>query len=124
MTRKYEKKVVLIVEDEPAERKLLAKVLQALDYDSIEAENGQLAFDLLSVRNIDLILTDVLMPVMSGIELLKKLREAGFKLPVILMTGYEAGDAQNAIDAHEGSALLMKPFRLKELKEQIELALK
>ncbi|MCF7811636.1 response regulator [bacterium] len=118
------KKAILVVEDEPVERKLLVKVLQALEYEAIEAENGQQALDLLSEKNIDLILTDVLMPVMSGIELLEKLREAGHKLPVILMTGFEAGDAQKAMDAHEGSAVLMKPFRLKELQEQVEIALK
>ena len=78
---------VLIVEDEPGMRALYVRVLTAIGFAVREASNGRQACRALETDTVDLILTDLLMPEMDGIELLAWLRRNGMTVPVLMISG-------------------------------------
>ncbi|MGB2580090.1 MAG: response regulator [Minisyncoccia bacterium] len=82
------KKIILVVEDEEPLRMVLKDVLTVEGYGIIEAKNGIEGLDMALREHPDLILLDILMPKMDGLEMLKKLREDewGRKVPVIVLT--------------------------------------
>jgi CheY-like chemotaxis protein len=112
-------RTLLIAEDEPTERDIMTRALQTLDYEVLSAENGRRALELYHEHGADLVLTDIHMPEMSGLELLKALREQGSDIPVILITGFDTTEAQAMADKYRAAALLMKPFRLLQLRDLI-----
>jgi two-component system, cell cycle sensor histidine kinase and response regulator CckA len=85
-----EGEVVLIVEDEEAVRTVTARVLAAEGYEVLEAADGQQALTLMERRSgrVDLVITDVAMPILNGRELADLLRERRPDLPVLFMSGY------------------------------------
>ena len=114
------RKMILVVEDEEIERNLVVEVLDTLGYDAVSAENGRKALDIIAEQDIDLILTDIHMPEINGLELLKRVRDNGKDIPVILMTGFDPDEAREFSEKYEAAALLIKPFRLMELKSILE----
>ena len=101
---------ILIVDDEKHYRVVLSEVLQEEGYASFTAASGMEALDLLKSQVIDLVLTDVKMPGMTGIDLLEKIKEITPDLPVIIMTAF--GSVEKAVDAmHKGAyTFILKPF--------------
>jgi len=79
---------IMLVDDEPALRRNLVRVLRAAGYTVIAAEDGHSALSKLTKRGVDLLLTDVLMPGMNGVELAEAVRERTPGLPVVFMSGY------------------------------------
>jgi PAS domain S-box-containing protein len=109
-------RTVLVVEDEESVRALVARMLERAGYRVLQAPNGAAAVSLVGTRlsEIDLLLTDVVMPGMRGPELYDVLCQARPDLPVLFMSGYAEGhDGAGAIPA--GTALLTKPFALDAL---------
>src|SRR5207244_2196000 len=88
---------VLVVDDERKMRRLLQILLERMGIDSVAAESGEEALRCFQAEKIDLILTDLKMPGMTGLELLAKLRELDADVPVILLTAFAT--APNAVDA-------------------------
>ncbi len=113
-----------MVEDEEVPREVIKNSLETLGYKVFEATNGRVALQELERNSVDLILTDIHMPVMDGIELLHKVRQNGCSMPVILITGFDPGDIHQVLKKYERTYFLMKPFRLMILKEMVEQALK
>jgi len=115
------KPIILLVDDDPEILSLLCDFLQA-DYNVIQAENGLEAFDKVFSEHPDLIVSDVMMPVMDGIELCSKLRE-NFDmshLPIILLTAKaEIEDRITGLKAGADS-YIPKPFHPEHLKIRIE----
>ncbi len=101
---------VLVVEDEAMVRRLARRILERHGYHVIEAANGQEALEQWGQRPIDLLVTDMVMPKMSGTELALRLREALPAIKVVYMSGYVG----NVITQHkmleDGSRFLQKPF--------------
>ena len=83
---------ILIVEDDNELRQLFRRVLEKNGYETFEADNGQEALDVLDAQFIDLIVSDIMMPVMDGYELVRSLREAGISIPVLMITAKDAFD--------------------------------
>ena len=113
---------VLVVEDEPYVRRgiVLSVDWTALDCFVVgEAANGEEGYDAALKFQPNIIITDIRMPKMDGIEMLKRLREAGCKSEVIILTAYSDFEyAQNAL--HYGAAdYLLKPFHDGELEQVI-----
>lgn len=110
------KQVILIVDDEEGLREGLSKLLEGEGYAVIAAETGEEALQILQQSHIDLVLTDMRMPGMDGIELLKKIRERHGELGVIILTGY--GQIESYIEAMNFGAIeyVSKPFKVNELK--------
>ncbi len=116
------KQTILIVDDEEKALKVL-KINLKDKYNVLLARNGNQALSLINHEPVDLVLTDLKMPEMSGNELVKQLREQGFKIPVIIMTAY--GTVENAVESIKQGAFdyVLKPLNLDNLKITIEKAL-
>lgn len=101
---------VLLVEDDPAVREALERILSSFGFRVEVAASGQGALQLLAENRLpDIVLSDVVMPEVGGVELLHRMRQQGCTLPVILMSGYPMGDAAGQ-DASAAAAWLEKPL--------------
>jgi len=114
---------ILLVEDEPAQRRLLAEFLQSLGYQVVEAASASQAVERLGSGGLDLILLDVRLPDQSGLNLLGTLRQQHPQTPVVVMTAY--GDLRQAVSAIKQGATdyLAKPLDLDELAAVVADAL-
>ena len=101
---------ILIVDDEPGIREFLSEALADDDHDIATAADGEAAWDRLGREAFELVLTDLRMPGMSGIDLLKKIREAQPEIEVIVITAH--GNIENAVEAMRLGAFdyLQKPI--------------
>ena len=77
---------ILVVEDDPSTRKLMEAILKENGYTPFLAEDGEAALDILDKQQIDLMITDVMMPGLDGYTLTDQLREAGYTLPILMVT--------------------------------------
>ncbi len=101
---------VLVVDDDPDLAVICSLVLESEGYDTNIARNGVEAYDLLKADNIDLVLLDVMMPVMDGLTVCKMMKRnpAMRDLPVIIMSASDTMRAQ-AVSCH-ANAIIDKPF--------------
>lgn len=107
--------IVLLVEDEPAVRGLFAMCLRKDGYFVIEASNGSEALGVVEqVGRVDLVVTDVVMPVMKGTELAQRLREKFPSLRFIFVSGYVVHD-----ELGPNAELLQKPFLKGDLLKRV-----
>jgi len=115
---------LLVIDDDQLMRKLLSRVLNGKGYETIVAQDGAHARELFSRDTFDLVLTDVHMPKVDGIAVLKQIRERDPDLPVILFTA--SPSAETAIGALQlrATAYLTKPIDPQRLIEEVEKALK
>ncbi len=106
---------ILIVDDEKNIRNGLSIAFQDEGYDTFEAEDGEVAWKIVNKESIDLVITDLRMPVMSGYDLLKKINAAYPTLPVIVLTGH--GSIEDAVQAMRDGAVdfFTKPVDLDHL---------
>ncbi len=113
---------ILVVDDEEMMRTLLSKILQRDGYNILTAEDGAHALELLQSEKIDLVISDVKMPRMSGFDLLKHIKEEHPKIGVIIMTAY--GDTYTVKDALLLGAdeYITKPFKSFEISLVVERA--
>ncbi|GAB6190819.1 sigma-54-dependent transcriptional regulator [Desulfocastanea catecholica] len=114
------KPYVLIVDDDPSILEVLEARLMAADFKIYKAANGADALEILKQNPVDILVSDIKMPEMSGLELLEKTRTIFPELPVIFLTAY--GTIPDAVDAVKAGAVdyLTKPFDGKELVWKIE----
>ena len=108
---------ILLVEDEGPVRVFAARALSAKGYTVFEAESGEAALELLASRipSVDLLITDVVMPLMDGPTLLRRAREARPGMKAILISGYAEDVFRGSLESAEDVRFLPKPFSLKEL---------
>lgn len=101
---------ILIVDDEKNYPLILAAVLQEEGYETLTANSGQETLKIIRNSDVDLVLTDMKMPGMDGIELLEKIKSKDPDLPVIMMTAY--GTVEKAVEAMQKGAYnyILKPF--------------
>ncbi|HEV7535661.1 MAG TPA: ATP-binding protein, partial [Acidimicrobiia bacterium] len=113
---------ILLVEDEPGLRRLAVQVLRAAGYEVTPAVDGQVALDLLDAGDDppDLLVTDVVMPRLGGVELAQRLAESHPGVPVLFMTGYVD---QTSREGLLGADVLLKPFVVIELVGRVREAL-
>lgn len=113
-------KTILVVEDEGFLREAIAYDLTLQGYEVMEATNGRTALEAIATQRPDLVVSDIRMPEMSGIELLKELRRRDPFLPVVIfLTGYADLSREEAL-ALGADAVFTKPFDRRELFKTIE----
>jgi len=93
---------ILIVDDDVTMAAIVAYQLEAIDCQLIHAESGELALQCVDQHKPDLVLTDLRMPGMDGLELIKKLHQTHPQIPIIMMTAY--GDEAIAVEALKAGA--------------------
>jgi len=89
--------MILLVDDEENYRELIARVLTKAGYEVLQAADGMGALSLLERSNVDLVISDILMPVLNGYALVARLREKWPNMPVILTTGFLSPDAAKSM---------------------------
>ncbi|MEJ2198369.1 MAG: response regulator [Desulfuromonadales bacterium] len=116
-----EKSTILVVDDEEIIRDLCSRALK--DYRVLEADNGRDALQILNHEHVDLILVDVMMPVMNGLDLLQQVKDRDAEQLVIVMTGYADKDIILRALKARADDFIQKPINLLQLKTSIAQAL-
>jgi len=111
---------ILVVDDEATMRAAVRMTLERLSYTITEAAGGEAALRLLKTSSFDMVLLDMRMPGLDGMETLSRIREMDKQLPVVMVTGY--GSKESAIDVMRLGAnqYISKPFKNKELIETVQ----
>jgi len=114
---------VLVVDDDPASRELLRRVLAGVGHEVSHAGSGREALEELARRPADLVISDIRMPDLDGVQLLEKLRELCPEVPVILVTAF--GDVEGAVEAIRRGAFdyLPKPYDVDGIRLLVQRAL-
>jgi YesN/AraC family two-component response regulator len=111
---------VLVVEDDDAMREVLQEYMALCGFSTVEAAaNGQLAWELFQAQRPDLVITDLNMPVMSGYDLMSRIREVDPGVPVIVISGWIKEEYLPMLEPYRVEATLFKPFKMQALKEVI-----
>ena len=118
------KKRLMIVDDDAEMRTLLAEYFRRLGFDVAEKESGPVALQAVTNERFDCFILDVAMPEMSGIELLKKLRERGIDTPTLFLTAHDLLDDKVAGFEAGADDYLAKPFSPRELEYRVEALLR
>jgi len=108
---------VLVVDDSVSMRQMVSVTLKSAGYDVVEAGDGQQALQKVRGTAVDLVLSDVNMPVMNGIDLVKNLRTLpSFKFtPILMLTTESGGDMKGAGKAAGATGWIVKPFNPEQL---------
>lgn len=110
---------VMIVEDDPAIRRLYSFLLSNSGYNVIEAEDGEEALQQYETNPCDLIITDMNMPKMGGMDLVKALREKGHKVHIIMVTAYGTPETEKMAKNLGADEYIAKPFDFEELEGRV-----
>ncbi len=110
-------KQILIVDDNPNMSSLLSDMLEVFDYQSIRADDGEKALNELDKAAFSLVITDMRMPNMTGLELLDKIKEKFPKLPVVLISGYSIESINSGEEDIKPDGFLAKPFMMADIEK-------
>lgn len=115
----------IVADDDPAILDLVTKDLESMGLEVMRADNGVMLIELVANQGpFDLIITDISMPWMSGLQVAMSARNAGVRTPVIVMTGLRDDDLMRQVgNLGEQTVLLRKPFDLAELHGALGLLL-
>ncbi|PCJ52556.1 MAG: hypothetical protein COA79_23405 [Planctomycetota bacterium] len=116
--------LILVVDDNQVERETLVDIIDLMDYKALEAESSEKALDVIRDNPVDLILTDLKLPIMDGLGLLAEVRKLDNGIPVILVTGFESVDTAITAMKNDAQDYLVKPLDKQTLEKAIESALK
>jgi len=111
---------ILLAEDDSDMRRFLVKALQNAGYDVTAFDNGLSAYERIREEPFTLLLTDIVMPEMDGIELARRATELDPDLKVMFITGFAAVALNPNSNAPPQAKILSKPFHLKDLVDQVE----
>lgn len=117
-------KRILLVDDEPGLRTMLAANLELDGFEVIEADGAAAALELARTQHFDLMLSDIRMPGMNGVELFRALRQRGQSLQVVLMTGFALEELVTSALEEGAFAVLPKPFDVAQALQAIHRAAK
>ncbi len=121
LAQKQEGRTVLVVDDEPLIRDLCAKALKGCRV--LEAENGEEALRILARQRVDVVLTDVMMPLLNGLDLLSQIKEREPGQVVVIMTGYAEKEVVLKALKADADDFLTKPINLLQLRTTLDRAL-
>ena len=115
---------VLVVDDDPQLREALSRALELDDYRVSTASNGAQALEAISAQRPDVVVLDVMMPYVGGLDVCRTLRERKDRLPILVLTARdEVGDRVAGLDAGADD-YLTKPFALDELRARLRALLR
>ena len=115
---------ILIVDDEPLIRRFLKTALAAQDYRIEEAGDGEAALDFLKRNPVDLVILDLGLPGMDGLEVTRRLREAGNAVPIVILSSRDDEAGKVAALDLGADDYVSKPFGMEELLARIRAALR
>ena len=117
---------ILCIDDEPEILELMADFLELLEVDVMTADSGQRGLEILLAEdgNFDAVVTDMKMPHMSGLDLLKEMRIKGMEMPVIMASGQYNEDLDELSREYHIAAIIAKPFTLANFKEVLDMVVR
>jgi cyclic di-GMP phosphodiesterase len=110
---------VLVIDDETVVRNLMVEILKRAGYQTIGAASAGEALSLLDTLELGLVVSDIVMPGLSGFDLLDEVRSRRPSLPVLLVTGSGTEDNLQEALAHGAAGLIVKPFTQAELRQRV-----
>jgi DNA-binding NtrC family response regulator len=114
------KEKVLIVDDDRLVRETLAELLVLLGYQPLVATNASEGLACLGREQVGLAIVDIKMPVMDGIEMMKRVKQRSPDLDVILMSGYQPDSSWDALMEAGASDYIMKPFNINIIEKKLQ----
>jgi two-component system, OmpR family, response regulator MprA len=115
---------ILVVDDEPAVRRALERALRLDSYDVLLAADGREALDSLAESPADAVILDLMMPGIDGLEVCRRMRAAGDRTPILMLTARDAiDDRVKGLDVGADD-YLVKPFALRELQARLRALLR
>ena len=114
------KQRILLAEDDESMRSFLERALVKAGFEVISYANGEDAFERLTEEPFTLLLTDIVMPRMDGIELARRASELDPSLKIMFITGFAAVVLNNNVEAPKDARVLSKPFHLRDLVAEVE----
>jgi two-component system cell cycle response regulator CpdR len=111
---------ILLAEDDESMRGFLVRALKKAGYEVIDFANGEDAYERLKTEPFTLLLTDIVMPKMDGIELARRASELDPELKIMFITGFAAVVLNNDVAAPKDARVLSKPFHLKDLVREVD----
>jgi two-component system cell cycle response regulator CpdR len=111
---------ILLAEDDESMRGFLVRALKKAGYEVIAFANGEEAYERLKSEPFTLLLTDIVMPKMDGIELARRASELDPDLKIMFITGFAAVILNNDMAAPKDARVLSKPFHLKDLVREVD----
>lgn len=111
---------ILIIDDEHKIHKAIAGAFFGEDITLLHASNGKAALSHLGLEPVDLIVTDLVMPVKDGLSTLQILRAQGFRMPIVVLSGYLTDDLRREISYYSDVTIIGKPFRPEDLKATVK----
>jgi CheY-like chemotaxis protein len=114
---------ILIIDDSSFQRRILSSLLEGMDYTILVATNGNEGLDAALRERPDLIITDLLMPDLDGLAFLKKAKEAGLSMPIIILTSDIQTATRNRCVTLGAAGVMHKPVKKEELTQMVRQAL-
>lgn len=111
---------IILAEDDDSMRRFLAKALEKAGHEVVSFGQGDVAFEELKQDVYDLLLTDIVMPEMDGIELARRAAELDPTLKIMFITGFAAVALSGENQTPENAKVLSKPFHLRDLVEEVD----
>jgi len=111
---------IILAEDDNDMRRFLVKALENAGYEVVSYDNGRSAYDRLREEPFELLLTDIVMPEMDGIELARKATELDPDMKVMFITGFAAVALNPDNQAPKDAKVLSKPFHLRDLVAEVQ----
>jgi len=115
---------ILLAEDDMDNRNILQIMLEKMGYNVTVAEDGREAWDIFKNNTFNAVISDIQMPKLTGIQLLKKIHKKEENLPVLLITGYDKEEPREMARKADNIYFLRKPFRRNKLRTVLEESLK
>lgn len=111
-------KTILIVDDNPNMSSLLVEMLEVFQYNALRASDGHDALAKIDEnKNVAMVITDMRMPKMTGLELLQAVKEKNPNLPVVLISGYSVEDSDSDLVKNKADGFLNKPFMMADIEK-------
>ena len=111
---------IMLAEDDGDMRRFLAKALEKAGHEVVAFEDGAVAYEALKSDSVELLLTDIVMPEMDGIELARRGAELDPKMKIMFITGFAAVALHPDSQTPKDAKVLSKPFHLKDLVAEVE----
>ena len=111
---------ILIVDDNPHMSSLLSEILEFFDYHGVGAQDGEAALKILEKECFDMVITDLRMPRMGGMDLLHTIKDQFPQLPVVVITGFGTDSSKSDALAAKADGFLAKPFKVEEIKQLLK----
>jgi DNA-binding response OmpR family regulator len=119
-----EARTILVVDDEVDVLEMIETGLRAAGYRIFIADSGERAIEIFESQRADLVICDIKMPGMDGIETITRLREHDPELPVVVLTGFLSEHTVEQCDQLGGIDVLGKPFLFRELSKAVQVGLR